>query len=215
MKIFGINYAPFLIPLERRKQTFSVFVWIGSFFFIGPLITVSLAYMLFFTRFYFIPLLYLAWYVADRNTQESGGRRYVDTINILWCNRIKKILFRWLWVREWRLWKWYAQYFPVKLVKEAELDPKYNYILGSHPHGILCSGAFCNFATEGTNVAKVYPGLTFFLTTLNLQFVMPFYREFFMTGGAVSASRKSIDYVLNSKPSGNVVVLVVSIDVNS
>lgn len=32
-----------------------------------------------------------------------------------------------------------------------------------------------------------------------------------MTGGAVSASRKSIDYVLNSKPNGNVVVLVVSL----
>jgi len=120
------------------------------------------------------------------------------------------IFYRWQWVREWQLWKWYASYFPVSLVKEAELDPKHNYILGSHPHGILCSGAFCNFSTEGTNVSKVYPGLTFYLTTLNLQFVMPFYREFFMTGGAVSASRKSIDYVLNSKPNGNVVVLVVS-----
>ena len=80
MKIFGINYAPLLIPLERRKQTFSVFVWIGSFFFVGPLITVSLVYMLFFTRFYFIPLLYLAWYVADKNTSESGGRRYLYTL---------------------------------------------------------------------------------------------------------------------------------------
>ena len=123
------------------------------------------------------------------------------------------IFYRWQWVREWQLWKWYALYFPVSLVKEAELDPKHNYILGSHPHGILCSGAFCNFSTEGTNVSKVYPGLTFYLTTLNLQFVMPFYREFFMTGGAVSASRKSIDYVLNSKPNGNVVVLVVSLTI--
>lgn len=97
----------------------------------------------------------------------------------------------------------------MKLVKEAEFDPKFNYILGSHPHGILCSGAFCNFATEGTEVSKVFPGITFTLTTLSCQFILPFYREFFMTSGAVTASRNSIDYVLSSAPGGNAVVLVV------
>lgn len=80
-----------------------------------------------------------------------------------------ELVFRWNWVREWRLWKDYASFFPVHLVKEKDLDPKYNYILGSHPHGILCSGAFCNFATEGTHVAKVFPGITFSLTTLPCQ----------------------------------------------
>lgn len=117
--------------------------------------------------------------------------------------------YRWNWVRKWSLWKDYASYFPVSLVKEADLDPKFNYFIGSHPHGILCSGAFCNFATEGTNVSKVFPGIRFTLTTLNCQFVMPLYREFFMTSGAVSASRKSIDYVLGSSCGGNAVVLVV------
>lgn len=116
---------------------------------------------------------------------------------------------RWTWVQKWSMWKDYASYFPVKLVKEAELDPKFNYFIGSHPHGILCSGAFCNFATEGTNVSQVFPGITFTLTTLNCQFVMPFYREFFMTSGAVTASKKSIDYVLGSSRGGKAVVLVV------
>jgi hypothetical protein len=70
------------------------------------------------------------------------------------------------------MWKDYASYFPVNLVKEKDLDPKYNYIIGSHPHGILCSGAFCNFATEGTNISNVYPGITFTLTTLSCQYIM-------------------------------------------
>ncbi len=116
---------------------------------------------------------------------------------------------RWNWVRKWSLWKDYASYFPVTLVKEAELDPQFNYFVGSHPHGILCSGAFCNFATEGTNVSQVFPGITFTLTTLSCQFVMPFYREFFMTSGAVTASKNSINYVLGSSSGGNAVVLVV------
>lgn len=116
---------------------------------------------------------------------------------------------RWNWVRNWRLWRDYASYFPVQLVKEKDLDPKYNYIVGSHPHGILCSGAFCNFATEGTGVATVFPGISFFLTTLSVQFKMPFFREFLMTSGAVSASRKSLDYILSSSPGGNAVVLIV------
>ena len=75
-KIFGIDYAPLLIPLERRRQTFAVFFWIGSFFFMGPIVLVTLLYMLFYTRLYFVPLLYLAWYIADKDTPESGGRRW-------------------------------------------------------------------------------------------------------------------------------------------
>lgn len=83
MKIFGIDYAPLLIPLERRRQTFAVFFWIGSFFFMGPIVFLTLLYMFFFTRLYFIPLLYLAWYIADKDTPECGGRRYRFLENIL------------------------------------------------------------------------------------------------------------------------------------
>lgn len=81
-KIFGIDYAPLLIPFERRKQTLAVFFWIGSFAFMGPASLLALFYMFFYTRFYFIPLLYLAWYIADKNTPENGGRRYVKDIII-------------------------------------------------------------------------------------------------------------------------------------
>lgn len=38
---------------------------------------------------------------------------------------------------------------------------------------------------------------------------MPFYRELFMSSGAISASRKSIEHVFNSSFGGNAAVLVV------
>lgn len=76
-KVAGVDFAPVLIPLERRRQTWAVLVWIGSFFFMGPIATAGMVYMFFYTRFYFLSLLYLAWYIADLGTAEAGGRRYL------------------------------------------------------------------------------------------------------------------------------------------
>ena len=33
-----------------------------------------------------------------------------------------------------------------------------NYIFGYHPHGIMASGSFINFGTEGTGFSKLFPG---------------------------------------------------------
>lgn len=87
------------------------------------------------------------------------------------------------WVRNWKLWQRYCAYFPIKLVKTVDLDPKKNYLFGSHPHGILCSGAFGNFATEGSNVSQVFPGITMHLLTLEGHYSLPFYREYVMCSG--------------------------------
>ncbi len=104
----------------------------------------------------------------------------------------------------------YASYFPINLVKESDLDPCKNYVIGSHPHGMLASGAFCNFGTEGTNVSKKFPGITFSFTTLPCQFKWPVYRDFLMAFGLVSSSRKSIDYILSSRPAGgNAAIIIV------
>lgn len=59
------------------------------------------------------------------------------------------------WVREWRLWKHFAHFFPAKIIKTCDYDPTKNYIFGYHPHGILSAGAFAHFATEGTGFSKV------------------------------------------------------------
>lgn len=70
-----------------------------------------------------------------------------------------------------------------QLVKTHDLSPSHNYIIGSHPHGILCVGAFCNFITGSTGFAEMFPGIRPFLTTLAGNFRLPLFREYLMSGG--------------------------------
>jgi len=95
----------------------------------------------------------------------------------------------WQWVRHWKLWKRYCAYFPIRLVKTDEMDPKRNYLFGCHPHGILCSGAFGNFATEGNNVSQLFPGIVPHLLTLEGHYLFPFYREYLMCSGNLAKSK--------------------------
>lgn len=136
-----IEFAPISMPLHRRLETAAVALYYYSFFFgalIGFLIIIGLLY----TWLYPVALLYLAWaYLFDSGTPSHGGRRSAFMRNL-------------------RVWKYFRDYFPISLIKTAELDPQKNYILGYHPHGILCAGAFCNFATEATDFSQVFPGIT-------------------------------------------------------
>ena len=73
------------------------------------------------------------------------------------------------WFRGWFLFKHYAKYFPIQLIKTCDLDPSKSYLFGSHPHGILCFGAFCSFATDALGFEQKFPGLRARLLTLNQQ----------------------------------------------
>ena len=95
------------------------------------------------------------------------------------------------WFRSWKLWKYYRDYFPVSLIKTAELDPNKNYILGYHPHGVMCTGAFCNFATDATGFEDKFPGMRSILLALDGQFMFPIYREYLMTTGRVGIIQNS------------------------
>lgn len=68
-------------------------------------------------------------------------------------------------------------------MKTHDLSPSHNYIIGSHPHGILCVGAFCNFITGSTGFEELFPGICSFLTTLAGNFRLPVFREYLMSGG--------------------------------
>ena len=112
MKICGVDFAPLNTPINRRLQTFGVFTWGIIFLSLGPLVLLTL-YQLLYTSFWPLTLAYVAWYIYDLDTCNRGARR----------NQ---------WLRQLRIWKYYAQYFPVKLIKTAELDPERqgNYLLG-------------------------------------------------------------------------------------
>uniref|UniRef100_A0A670ZL78 Acyltransferase n=1 Tax=Pseudonaja textilis TaxID=8673 RepID=A0A670ZL78_PSETE len=87
------------------------------------------------------------------------------------------------WMRSWKVWELHRDYFPIQLVKTAELPPTRNYVLGSHPHGIICAGAFSAFCTEACGFSRTFPGLTSSLALLAGLFYVPVYREYMMSSG--------------------------------
>ena len=163
--IMGIKFAPINLPLERRLQTFAVMQWWISILLLPVLSVLICLYMLLFTRFWVVPVLYVSWIVIyDYKTPKSGGRRLE-------------------FMRRLRIWKYYRDYFPISLQKTADLDANENYIIGYHPHGIISCGAFCNFGTEATGFSKLFPGIKCFLMTLNSQFYWPFLRGYILACG--------------------------------
>ena len=71
----------------------------------------------------------------------------------------------------------------IKLVKTAELNPKKNYILGIHPHGIMCAGGFTCFSTESCGFTEAFPGMRSSLAVLSGLFRLPLFREYIMSAG--------------------------------
>ncbi|TKR57498.1 hypothetical protein L596_030753 [Steinernema carpocapsae] len=101
-----------------------------------------------------------------------------------------------------------AEYFPLKLIKTAELSPEHNYIFGSHPHGIMCWGSFTAMATEGAGFGKIFPGITPSLATLDINFWLPLRRDLGLAFGCITASKESIAYQLTRDKGGRAVMIV-------
>ncbi|XP_031755369.1 diacylglycerol O-acyltransferase 2 [Xenopus tropicalis] len=175
--------------MRKHIQSLSVFQWVLTFLLMGITFTILLIYMLF-TSLWLIPVVYFTWLLLDWETPERGGRRVE-------------------WVRRWPIWVHFRDYFPVKLVSSAPLSPDRNYIVGCHPHGIMASSSFCNFATEAGGFSLLYPGVRPWLAILAGLFRMPLYRDYLMSAGMVPVSKDSLQYLLSRCGSGNAVFIVV------
>ncbi|KAB0353401.1 hypothetical protein FD755_023895 [Muntiacus reevesi] len=145
---------------------------------------------LLFTRFWMISILYAIWWYVDRDTPRQGGRQSA-------------------FMRHWTMWKCGKDYFPISLVKTAELDRFRNYVAGFHPHGILTTGAFTNLCTEGVGFSSVFPGIRSHLMMLQWCFWAPVYRYYIMSGGLVSSEKESAAHILSRKGGGNLLSIVV------
>ncbi|XP_040828802.1 2-acylglycerol O-acyltransferase 3-like isoform X1 [Ochotona curzoniae] len=156
---------------------------------LGPLSCLLLFHLLF-TRLWSLTVLYLMWLYADRDTPSRGGRQREHT-------------------RNWLIWKHQRDYFPIKLVKTAELPPNQNYVLGAHPHGIMTTAPFCNFLTECNNFSRSFPGLQPWLATLAGMFYIPVFRDYIMLIGLLPVSRHSLDFVLSQHQLGQAVVITI------
>ncbi|KAM4904537.1 2-acylglycerol O-acyltransferase 2 [Sylvia borin] len=184
-----VEFAPRSVPLQRRLQTAAVAQWIFSFLGLAQCCTAAFI-ALFFTRFWLVSALYAAWWFIDREKPRKGGRR----IHVL---------------RNCVVWRYMRDYFPITLMKTAELDPRQNYLVGFHPHGVLAAGAFLNFCTEASGFSTLFPGITPHLMMLSLWFRIPFFRDYAMSGGLVSSDKESASYVLQKPEGGNLLAIIV------
>ncbi|KAF9351936.1 diacylglycerol O-acyltransferase 1 [Mortierella sp. NVP85] len=178
-------FAPLRLPIKRRMQTAAVLLWISAL----AVTTVTFFYLCTIKYLWPLIIIYLLWILMYDRAPEYGGRRS----NLL---------------RNWVGWTYFAQYFPMTLIKEADLDPSKNYIFGYHPHGIISLGAFCTFGTEGLHFSKRFPGIKTRLLTLQTNFNIPIYRDYIMAHGIASVSKGSCERILNSGPGNSITIVV-------
>ncbi|XP_041094364.1 diacylglycerol O-acyltransferase 2-like [Polyodon spathula] len=175
--------------IEKLSVLQGVLTFLGMGIF-GSILMVSLL----FTRLWILSVLYFTWLFLDWDSpvrKVRGGGRTSK------------------WMRHWRVWKHFSNYYPIKLVKTAELSPERNYVFGCHPHGIMCAGAFSSFSTEGTGFSTMFPGIRPHLATLAGLFKMPIYREYMMCAGMCPVSKPSLKYLLSQNGTGTAVAIVV------
>lgn len=171
-----IRVAPLKIPLRRRLQTaavllheFTIPLAISLFWF---LLAIPLTWPV------LLPYLLFCLFSAAHVNGSSPHRR----------SRFLRAL---------PLWRLYTSYFPLRLHKTVDLDPAQNYIFTYHPHGIISHGAFGHFCTEGTTgFESLFPGITNTLLTLDSNFRVPFYRDYLLSMGLASVSRRSCEALL-------------------
>ena len=125
-------------------------------------------------------LLYACWIYFDRHTASHEGR---------WSDRLRQL----------SIWINFNNYFPLKLIKTEDLDPKPNYIFGFHPHGFGSCGAGGNFGTDASNFSTLFPNIRPHVMILRFQFFFPFTREIFLNLGVRPVSRESYEYLLSGK----------------
>ncbi|KAL9920785.1 2-acylglycerol O-acyltransferase 2-like isoform 2-T2 [Glossina fuscipes fuscipes] len=176
-----IEWAPIKMPPRRRLQTLAtgLYVYIVLFLpFISVFLTIFfLLYLSFMGRA--ILLLYLSFIYYDHKKHFSN----------IYGNG-------WLPLRNNFLTKHMRDYFPIELVKTAELKPNRNYILACFPHGVIGTGVTNNM---GNNIGKwlqLYPGVRPKIATLDMHFYIPFLREILRFWGLISCSKESLIYYL-------------------
>jgi 2-acylglycerol O-acyltransferase 2 len=195
--------------LERRLQTLSVFTF--SLYLLLPLLVWCwiLMFGLLFNPatmpFALAYLLFIFWF----DTSPVDGKR----VPFL---RGSGAQGNW--------WRRYCAYFPMTLVKTAELPAQHKYVLGYHPHGIISVGAFGCFATNGASTidltlgeksprddrrgfSALFPAIHLRLCTLAFNFYVPFVREYILSLGCCNASRATFRKVL-AQGAGHGLVIV-------
>ena len=178
------NFESFLktFKLDRIFQSFSIITYmlvaygytsfVGFFTFFGFL----------FSPLFFLAFCYAYWYYLTIDYPFKGG--YDSKF-----------------IRRLGMWKWFCEYFPIRMHKTYDIDPQNNYIFAVHPAGILNAGTFGCFGTDSTGFEKNFPGITPHLLIHTTQFNFPLTREILIYSGASVDDRRSMEWILNNRGS--------------
>jgi 2-acylglycerol O-acyltransferase 2 len=179
------SWAPLNTPIKARLQTLVVVTQLFL-----QLYCIVVALIMTLSPFFFgCMLLYYVWIFYDKRPSQGKGVRRD-------------------WVRRAAWWTYLRDYFPVNLIKTADLDPEKNYIFGYHPHGIISVGALVNFATEATGWSETFPGIEVSLLTLAVQFYTPFWRELLMSLGLNDVGKASCNSILSSGKGKSIAIVI-------
>ncbi|KAG7094327.1 hypothetical protein E1B28_007926 [Marasmius oreades] len=198
----NIDFVPVGIPRKRRLQTLAVAVW-------STLIALTLVlYLLLWSLPPLWPFLtiYFIWVRWIDQSPEKGGRTSP-------------------WFRKLSFWRYFADYYPASVLKEADLPADRPYVFGYHPHGIIgmyvalltqhahsetriIRGALTTFATEATGFSTAFPGIKPHLLTLASNFKMPIYRDILLAMGICSVSKSSCNNILKAGPGSAITIVV-------
>mmetsp|Transcript_16048 Transcript_16048/g.18156 ORF Transcript_16048/g.18156 Transcript_16048/m.18156 type:complete len:757 (+) Transcript_16048:289-2559(+) len=175
------------VPLEKKKQATMVFM------FLMMLPGIAVAGLTFFILLIFplttIPaFLYLLFIFRWDRSPWTGSRHPF--------------------MRYWKMWRHFANYFPCRLIKTHNLDPNEKYVFCYHPHGIISLGAFGNFATDATGFSRKFPGIDLKLMTLEINFFVPFLREILLWMGIVNCSKRACNTILQSGRGKSIMLVV-------
>jgi len=140
-QIPGLGEVSLASSEKRRRET--VAAYFLSLYFMIPatfLVWITSFYLLFFCKIMAVKVLLVGYFtfafVIDKSPK-TGSRLTFLRSNANW------------------VWSHACDYFPITLVKTAELDPKKSYVMGYHPHGVISVGAMCSFATDGAQTRSV------------------------------------------------------------
>lgn len=181
----NVEFVPAKIPRKRRLQMLTVAIWSS----ILVISTFLFLYLCSYPALWPFLAVYHLWVVYVDKSPENGGRI---------SRRFRSL----------RVWKYFAEYYPVSLVKECDLPADRPYVFGYHPHGIIGMGAIATFATEACGFSQAFPGIVPHLLTLASNFTIPIYRDIILALGICSVSKQSCSNILKTGPGSGIIIVV-------
>jgi len=187
--------AYFKVTFGRRRQMFCI-LWLNLL--TGPLLTLALVGLLlrYLPYSYYLFGIWVVWVIIDNFMHPKPVQTRVSN-----------------WWRGSPLYQHFRDYFPIRHTRHtkagadrAVFSPEQNYLCCYHPHGVQSSGAF-SMATSASGVDELFPGLTFSVQTLKVNFNFPFTRENIMSLGMGDASKECLHLALTRYPGSSAVLV--------